>query len=35
MSVFDGLKGKAGELKDRATGLTGRTVDSTGSDRFA
>lgn len=23
MSVFDGLKGKAGELKDRAAGLVG------------
>ncbi|MCC3283616.1 antitoxin [Arthrobacter caoxuetaonis] len=27
MSVFDGLKGKAGELKDRATELVGENAD--------
>ena len=27
MSVFDELKGKAGELKDKATGLVGQNAD--------
>ncbi|MFJ7751096.1 antitoxin [Arthrobacter sp. NPDC097144] len=27
MSVFDGLKGKAGELKDKATDLVGENAD--------
>ena len=27
MSVFDGLKGKAGELKDKATELVGENAD--------
>ncbi|MBD7993892.1 antitoxin [Arthrobacter sp. Sa2CUA1] len=27
MSVFDGLKGKAGELKDKATELVGQNAD--------